>query len=229
MIIVFDMAGTTVRDHDEVLHCFREACRQSGITATDQQLNALMGVSKLRVFQMLWREQIGDAPDLVERADAAYTLFRNLLEDYYRTNPVVPTEGTPEVFAWCRANGIKIALNTGFYRKVTDLLLEQLGWREGDTVDMVISSDQVPDGRPAPYMIRAIMAALGEDDPKQVVKIGDTPVDIAEGRNAECRYTLVVTNGTHTHAELAQHNPDALLTSLAELPAWLEAAAASGK
>ena len=52
-LIVFDIAGTTVRDNDEVLHCFRAACRQTGITAPDMRLNALMGVSKLEVFKGL--------------------------------------------------------------------------------------------------------------------------------------------------------------------------------
>lgn len=26
-LVVFDIAGTTVRDNNEVLHCFSEACR----------------------------------------------------------------------------------------------------------------------------------------------------------------------------------------------------------
>ncbi len=221
-LIVFDMAGTTVRDRDEVLHCFREACQQSGIKATDQRLNALMGVSKIHVFHKLWREQLGDVPDIAERAEVSYALFRQLLEAYYQQNPSEPTEGALEVFAWCRSKGIKIALNTGFYRGVTDLLLGQLGWRVGETVDYVISSDQVEEGRPAPHMIREIMQALRIADVAQVVKVGDTPVDVAEGRNAGCRYTVVVTNGTHTHAELAQYEPDALLGSLHDLPGWLE-------
>lgn len=92
-LVVLDMAGTTVQDNDEVLFCFSEACSQSGIQASAERLNALMGVSKLEVFKMLWREQLG--PDvaleiIVQHADTSFQTFRNILENYYHTNAVVP-------------------------------------------------------------------------------------------------------------------------------------------
>lgn len=226
-LIVFDMAGTTVRDQDEVLHCFRAACRQTGITAPDARLNALMGVSKLEVFKILWREQMPTAaPDEIEdNAERSYGTFRVILEDYYRTRPVVPTDGALETFAWCRAQGIKIALNTGFYRAVVDIILERLGWRIGEQIDFVVASDEVAAGRPAPYMIRTAMTHFYIEDPQEVVKVGDTPVDVAEGRNAGCRLTLVVTNGTHSHEELADLDHDGLLESVDKvqevLAAWM--------
>lgn len=82
-LIVLDIAGTTVCDNNEVLNCFSAACRESGIEASDNRLNALMGVSKLEVFHTLWREQLGsDAPEVVigQKADAAYTAFRHILK-----------------------------------------------------------------------------------------------------------------------------------------------------
>lgn len=221
-LIVFDIAGTTVRDNDEVLLCFRQACRQTGITAGDDALNALMGVSKLEVFHILWRAQLGDeAADVAERAEESYRVFREILEHYYLTQPVEPTEGALEVLAWCRSKGIRTALNTGFYRHVTDLILERLGWRVGETVDFVIASDEVPAGRPQPFLIQAAIRALGVSGPEAVVKIGDTPVDLAEGRNAGCLLSLGLTNGTHTHEQLAALDNDGLLPSLAALPMFL--------
>ena len=218
-LIVFDIAGTTVRDRDEVLYCFREACIQTGIHATDDRLNALMGVSKLTVFKMLWEEQLEDATsEMVDaKATVSYDLFREILEEYYLTQPVVPTDGALEVFEWCRKNNIKIALNTGFYRLVTDIILNRLGWETGEIIDFVVTSDEVPAGRPAPCMIQAAMAHFGITDPKEVVKVGDTPVDLAEGRNAGCLLSLAVTNGTHPAAQLAALDNDGLLSSVSEL------------
>ena len=226
-LIVFDIAGTTVQDKDEVLICFSQACRQSGIITTDARLNALMGVSKLEVFQLLWHEQLGfDAPDYLIESKAAFSFetFRAILEKYYHENPVLPTIGALEIFEWARQNGIHIALNTGFYRKVTDIILGKLGWLPGQEncpVDFVIASDQVPAGRPEPYMIQAAMAHFGITDSKQVVKIGDTPVDLLEGRKAGCALSLALTNGTHTEAELAVLDNDGLLPSLVALPQFL--------
>ena len=234
-LVMFDMAGTTVRDNDEVLHCFAEACAQEGIHADRARLNALMGVSKLEVFQLLWREQTGPdtAPDvIVQKANRTFQIFREILENYYRTHDVAPTDGALEVFDWLHARDIKIALNTGFYRTVTNIILNKLGWLAGldanyvggvgSLINFSVSSDEVPLGRPEPFMIRKAMAVFGIDDPKQVVKIGDTPVDLAEGRNAGCALSLAVTNGTHSREELAMLDNDGLLRSLHELPGVLE-------
>lgn len=234
-LVVLDMAGTTVRDNDEVLLCFSEACVREGITADKKRLNALMGVSKLEVFQMLWREQLGAAvsqEDVENKAQQTFHTFRQILEDYYHTNPVEPTEGALEVFAWLRSKGIKFALNTGFYREVTDIILGKLGWLEGldenyvggpgSVIDFSISSDQVLRGRPEPYMVQKAMEVFGVTDPKRVIKVGDTPVDLEEGRRAGCLLSLAVVNGTHSREALEKLDNDGLLSSLRELPALLE-------
>lgn len=232
---MFDMAGTTVCDHDEVLYCFAKACEQENLIVEAKRLNALMGVSKLEVFQILWREVLGNEipQETIEaKSQQSFQTFRQILEDYYHTHPVVPTEAALEVIGWLRQRGIKVALNTGFYRVVTDIILDKLGWLAGldaqyiggtnSIIDCSIASDEVPLGRPEPYMIQQAMAAFGITDPKQVIKIGDTPVDLAEGRNAGCGAVLAVVNGTHSRAELEVLDNDGLLYSLGELPAWLE-------
>lgn len=218
-LVVFDIAGTTVRDNDEVLYCFRKACQETGIHVPDSRLNALMGVSKLEVFKILWQEQLPEAPEslMEEKATNTYYIFKEILETYYRNIHVVPTEGALEVFSWCREQGIKIALNTGFYREVTDIILGQLGWYPGGMIDFVVTSDEVIAGRPAPHMIEAAMAQFGIADPKEVIKVGDTPVDILEGRNAGCLRTFVVVNGTHSAEELGALGSDGLLKNLLEL------------
>lgn len=234
-LVMFDMAGTTVRDNNEVLHCFVEACRTLGIEAADKRLNALMGVSKLEVFHLLWREQLGDATDaavIAKKAAHSFEVFSDILENHYRTHPVEPTEGALEAFDWLRERDIKIALNTGFYRAVTNIILNKLGWLAGLNADYVggvgtiinfsVASDEVPQGRPAPFMIQKAMSAFGISDPKQVVKVGDTPVDLEEGRQAGCLLSLAVTNGTHTRAELERLDNDGLLNSLSDLPVFLE-------
>lgn len=234
-LVVFDMAGTTVRDNNEVLHCFSEACRQAGIAATPERLNALMGVSKLEVFKTLWSEQLGakaPAAAIEDKAAHSFQAFRNILEHYYHTHPAEPAEGALEVFDWLRARGIPIALNTGFYRSVTDIILGKLGWLEGldenyaggphTVIQYSITSEDVPLGRPAPFMIQKAMSVFGIENPRQVVKVGDTPVDLAEGRNAGCALSLAVTNGTHSRAELEGLDHDGLLESLRELPGIIE-------
>ncbi len=59
-------------------------------------------------------------------------------------------------------------------------------WKEKGLIDDYIASDEVEEGRPQPFMIQALMKRAGISDSKEVIKIGDTEVDVNEGRNAGC-------------------------------------------
>jgi phosphonatase-like hydrolase len=191
-LVVFDMAGTTVQDHDEVLSCFLSAAAATGLAAEPEQVNPMMGWAKKRVFQALWNGQIGaEHPDYKRRVDQSFTDFKQRLEDHYRTQPVESTEGCLETFDWLRSHQIKIALNTGFYREVTNIILNRLGWDNGLNSDYVgnessvIQSSITPseiygqEGRPAPYMIQKAMYQLGIKDPQAV----ECPLWLCPGRD----------------------------------------------
>ena len=229
-LVVFDMAGTTVKDENEVFDCFIQATENSGLQADAGKLNPMMGWAKKLVFQTLWAEQIGkDNPDFESKVEASYTKFKQVLEERYRNQPVHPTEGCLDLFAWLKSQNIKIALNTGFYREVTDIILQRLSWDKGlgndyvGTFESIIQASITPseiynnEGRPAPYMIQKAMYELDVKDPQKVIVIGDTPSDIQAGINANCFWSLGVTNGTHTKEQLETSPHNGLLNSLADL------------
>lgn len=164
------MAGTTVRDQHEVEACFAQAAAATGLRASAGRILAVQGQAKRFVFETLWQEQLGSAAApaaLTARVEQSYQAFRDILEAHYRTQEVRPTEGCLALFAWLRSQGIRIALTTGFYRAVTDLILRGLGWdvgldaqRRGNEhllIDFSIASDEVAAGRPAPLMIERAM------------------------------------------------------------------------
>jgi phosphonatase-like hydrolase len=233
-LVVFDMAGTTVKDDREVEKCFMQAAANTGLQAPTDRVIAMMGISKKLVFQTLWAEQIDkEDPNYASNVDTSFSEFKQILENHYRTQPVEPTEGCLELFDWLRSQPVKIALTTGFYREVTDIILNRLGWDRGlnanyiGTEDSLIQASITPseiynqEGRPAPYMIQKAMYLLEITDPKQVVCIGDTPSDLAAGRNAGCLYNFGVTNGTHTEKQLAAYPHDGLIASLVEFQSKL--------
>ena len=235
-LVVLDMAGTTVRDQHEVEACFAQAAAATGLRASAARILAVQGLAKRFVFETLWREQLGPAAGpaaLAARVEESYQAFRAVLEAHYRTREVVPTEGCPELLAFLKSRGIRVALTTGFYRAVTDLILHRLGWDAGldaqhrgnahSLIDLSIASDEVAEGRPAPLMIQKAMRAFGIADPQRVYNVGDTPSDLASGRRAGCARSLGVVNGTHTRAQLAACPNDGLLASLAELHQQLRA------
>ncbi|NET77544.1 HAD family hydrolase [Okeania hirsuta] len=229
-LVVFDMAGTTVKDQNEVQNCFLEAAASTGLEAEVDRVNSMMGWSKKLVFETLWQAQIGqEHPDYPAKVETSFTKFKEILENHYKTQLLEPTKGCLEIFTWLRSQNIKIALTTGFYREVTNIILHRLEW------DKKLNSDYIGDkksiiqasitpteiynneGRPTPYMIQKAMYKLGIKDSQTVIKIGDTPSDLEAGINANCLYTFGVTNGTHTKEQLAQYRNDGLLNSLLEL------------
>ena len=231
-LVVFDMAGTTVTDHHEVERCFKLAATETGLFTSDERILAMQGLAKRYVFSTLWKEQLGELhPDVPTHVDVSYAVFQRILENHYRTKGATTTEGCLETFAYLRDRGIAIALTTGFYRVVTDIILEKLGWlgglnaqRQGTAdsiIQLSITSDEVERGRPYPFMIERAMQILGVSNPKTVVNIGDTPSDLLSGRAAGVALNLGVTNGTHSKDQLEAYPNDFLIGSLAELPALI--------
>jgi phosphonatase-like hydrolase len=231
-LVVFDMAGTTVQDRHEVEMCFLEAAAHTGLSVTPERVLSLQGYSKIYVFELLWSEMIGEKhPDLKEFVDNSYEVFCSILEHHYLTNNIFPTEGCLETFDFLKQRGIKIALTTGFYRKVTNIILEKLGWLEGlneqylgntnTIIQASVASDEVQKGRPQPFMIQKAMSMLKVHDSMRVINVGDTPSDLKSGIRAGCRMSLGVTNGTHSRQQLSVHRNDGFLSKVSDLKQFI--------
>ena len=228
-LVVFDMAGTTVKDENEVEKCFIEAAKQTQLPFERADIIAMMGWSKVKVFETLWRKASPDLPkEIIEqKVSESYLLFKQILENHYRTEEVSPSENCITLFEVLKSKGIKIALTTGFYREVTNIILNKLGWdkhlnenylgNDEGLIDVSIASDEVESGRPEPFMIQKAMEMLKIKDSSEVINIGDTPSDILSGNNAGCRYSLGVCNGTHTQEQLSNYPNDGLLNHIGEI------------
>ena len=233
-LVVFDMAGTTVQDDHVVESCFYKAAVNSGLAVSKDQIKAMQGLPKLTVVQLLWKEQLPETdPQFQLKVTSTYENFREILENYYESTAINPTKGALSTFEWLHQRGIQIALTTGFYRKVANIILKKLGWYEGlnekylggaqSLIQLSLTPDETGKGRPYPDMIYKAMELLNVEDPKTVIKIGDTPADLEAGRRANVLYSLAVTNGTHSLEDLKAYPNDGLLSSLEELPSFLEA------
>lgn len=217
-LVVFDMAGTTVRDDAAVQNAFRDALAAVGVEVKPGEAQQVMGLPKPEAIRKLITKS-SRADALLPRLESIHADFVTRMRRYYETSPRVgEVAGAGETFAALRQAGIRIALNTGFSRDIVDVLLRRLGWTEGGTVDAVVTSDEVPRGRPHPDMIRLLMSRLGIRDAARVAKVGDTPVDLQEGTEAGCGLVVGVSTGAHTHEQLAAYPHTHLIGSVAEVP-----------
>jgi phosphonoacetaldehyde hydrolase len=82
-----------------------------------------------------------------------------------------------------RRRSLPIGATTGYFRAAAERVLRAAA-EQGYVPDVALCPDDVPAGRPAPWMIFRHMELFGVYPPAAVVKVGDTPVDMEEGRNA---------------------------------------------
>ena len=212
-LAVFDMAGTTVSNTDLVAVVLVQTLAAHGFQARLEDARALMGYPKPEAIRRL----LGSAADeaLVRRLHEDFV--PRMIASYRHSEEVAPMPDAEACFAALRARGIRVALNTAFTRDIAQVIVDRFHWQKDGLIDDLIATDEVAEGRPQPHMIRALMARQGLDDAARVIKIGDTEVDIREGRNAGAGLVIGVTTGAYSRAALQAHAPDLIIDSLSEL------------
>ncbi len=190
--IVLDWAGTTVDYGSRApVAALLDVMRSHGVPLTLEEARTYMGLPKLDHIRATcalpsvrqrWIERYGTAPDepAVQRLYADF-IPRQLacLENY---SGVIP--GVAEAIERFRRRGIRIGSSTGYTRPMLDVVID-LAARQGYRPDASVVPDEAGEGRPAPYMCYLNAVKLRVYPLSACVKIGDTPSDIAEGRNAD--------------------------------------------
>lgn len=227
-LAVFDMAGTTVYDPGYVLQAFRGAIEAAGHKPTDDTINTYMGYPKPYAIREILKADPAWAPKATDAfVTAIHDDFVQRMISFYETDPEVrELPGASDTFRWLRSQGIKVGLDTGFSRPIADAIIQRLGWAE--LLDVTVTSDEVPNGRPHPDMLLRAMELMGIADPKLVLKAGDTPSDLQEGHAAGAGYNIGVTSGTYSEEALAAYPHTHILPSIAALPALLQPTPSNG-
>jgi len=212
-----DMAGTTVADDGLVLAAFAAALDTLRVTGEADRARMTtyvvdtMGESKITVFRALFQ---GDE----EAAQEGNAAFESAYSQRISLTRALP--GAVETFQRLRADGVKVALTTGFARPTVDALLEHLGWN--GLVDLSLTPGDVGGlGRPHPDMILAAAERLGVEDLAAVAVAGDTVSDIRSGLAAGASIVAGVLTGAHGRSALAEAGATSVLDHVAEFPALL--------
>jgi phosphonatase-like hydrolase len=219
-IVVFDMAGTTVEDHDNVHGSLMKAMDSKGYKITREDANRVMGYPKPVAIDALLNEKFQVKADS-ERAALVTKIHTHFLLDmlhHYRYNPEVKAKPNVEfVFDSLRKRGIKVVIDTGFSRDIADAIIDRLNWKTNNLIDYSVTSDEVKHGRPYPDMIQKAMEEYKVTDPALVTKVGDTPSDLMEGMNAKCGNVIGVTWGAYKREELEMEKYTHLVDDLVEI------------
>lgn len=227
--VIFDWAGTLV-DHGSraPVATLQNVFDAAGVPITEEEARRSMGIAKkshireilaIERVNQTWSKQYGHAP-VEDDVNRLYADFEpKQLECLAQFSDFIP--GVPATFEELRRAGVKIGSTTGYTRPMLDFLVSRAR-EQGCAPDLALCPEDVPGGgRPLPYMCYRSAIDLQTFPLSQIVKIGDTPSDIAEGLNAGM-WTIGITR-TGNEAGLTESEWSALPPS--ERAAVLQAAA----
>jgi phosphonatase-like hydrolase len=215
-MVVFDMAGTVVNENNVVYKTLQKAITEAGFYVTlDQVLLEGAGKEKLQAIKSILKTYAQREDD--KFSDAIYQQFVVYLAKAYDVLDVLAQKNAVELFAALKQKNIFVVLNTGYNAATAQTLLGKLKWRKGVEYDQLVTASDVARNRPEPDMIIQAMGLLGIENPKQVVKVGDSIIDIEEGKNAGCALNIGITTGAHTREQLKSALPDYVIDDLIEI------------
>ena len=216
-LIVFDMAGTTINEDNVVYKTLQKAVNNKGYNCSlDEVLFLGAGKEKLQAIIDILKSKNPDT-NITQEALQIFQEFKILLDESYENLEIQAFDDVENVFEKLKSKNIKIVLNTGYDYKTASFLLKKLNWQIGKNYDALITADDVKNGRPAPDMILKAMELFKIIDAKEVVKIGDSIIDIEEGKAANCGITIGVTTGAHTKEQLLSAAPTYVFSNLTSL------------
>jgi len=215
-MVVFDMAGTTVNENNVVYKTLRIAINEAGFDFTlDQVLEQGAGKEKKQAIRSIL--SVYAAIQDEELTDKIYKNFFEQLTEAYNREEILPQKNAAELFAELKKRNILSVLNTGYDRTTAQSIVDKLGWKEGEDFDGLVTATDVGRNRPEPDMIFFAMERFSLTDASQVVKVGDSAIDIEEGRNAGCGLSIGITTGAHTADQLQTAGPDKIINDLMEV------------
>ncbi|MFO0575086.1 MAG: phosphonoacetaldehyde hydrolase [Polyangia bacterium] len=189
--VIFDWAGTLV-DFGSLapVRALQALFAAHGVPITPAQARGPMGLHKREHIRRLaelpevaaaWQARHGHTFSEAD-LDALYRAFVPLQQQAL-CERARPLPGVPELLAELRRRGLRLGGTTGYTAEMAATLLP-LAAAHGVVLDAVVTASEVPEGRPAPWMALRCAEQLRAWPMSALVKIGDTPADIDEGRAA---------------------------------------------
>lgn len=202
--VIFDWSGTLVDAYAlSVLRAFTATFAKYGVTLTPEAIFRDIGLSKRKHIKLVSTEY---SSKILTNSDTLYNEYLKHQRTCIETRSK-PLPGVRHVLEGLRRDGVRIGVTTGFPSVISNEILGKFPVK----IDVCVSSDTLPNvSRPQPDMINECMRVLGITDKKQVLKVGDTVLDVYEGVNAGCWTAGVYEHSAHVAESNMQHTVEQL-------------------
>lgn len=197
-MVIFDWAGTIIDFGCQApLKAFQAAFNELGIKVTSLDILQFMGLEKMdhikKILQLSHIKEQYDSHHLSDLSTKIYEHFKQqLVEQIPKHSDFTP--GYIQLIRYLSDNNIKIGSTTGYNRETINQIISTIPESDRKYLpDIMVTSDEVNNSRPAPDMINSNLSKLGNTiKPQNILKVGDTIADIAEGIAAGCQTVAVI-------------------------------------
>lgn len=218
-LVALDVGGTILQDHGDIVDALRSSMARRGIAVSAADIGPWRGAAKRAVIRHFVDQQ--SKLNEAGRQTLSAGIYRDFVEQVakaYKTVP--PIEGAEEAIRKLRESGYLVATTTGFDREIVMPIFQRLGWEKYFVA--MVASDDVAEGRPAPYMLFHAMEKAGVKSVAEVMAVGDTPLDLQAANNAGVRGMVGVLSGVGTAEQLRREPHTDIIRSVADLPMILK-------
>jgi HAD superfamily hydrolase (TIGR01509 family) len=201
--VVFDSDGTLM-DGFKVI---------AGAYAHIAQLHGLPAPTKTEIRAQL--AQSYPLPQILQTFFPGIPIGQLIHEnnEYLASETMATYSGLETMLAELQARGLHLAIVTGGNHKIHDVLRAH---NIGHYFTSIVHCDRVHRSKPDPEGFLLAMDECGSQ-PSEAIMVGDSPNDIFTGKNAGARYTIGITHGHGSMADLKAADPDRVVDSLPEL------------
>ncbi|ROR29536.1 phosphoglycolate phosphatase [Inmirania thermothiophila] len=214
--VLLDLDGTLVDSAPDLAAAVDEMLAALGRTpAGEAAVRRWIGNGAPRLVKRALTGEMEAEPDpaLFERAYALFLdAYQRHLSEGTRLYP-----GVAQGLEGLAAMGLRLGCITNKPARFTEPLLARLGIRR--YFGVVVSGDTLPRGKPDPAPLLHAAACL-KIEPGRTLMVGDSVNDVQAARAAGMRVVCVPYGYNHGE-DIAAAQPDAVIASLAELPAWI--------
>jgi putative hydrolase of the HAD superfamily len=220
--VIFDWGGTLTPWHSvDVSELWQLVCDQHFSGAQAASAAAAMHAAEAELWRLAESEQRSSTLSHVfDRAgvapsEALLASYSTAWEPHTFTDP-----DAPAMLRHLRERGIKIGvLSNTFWPRAWH---EEIFRRDDilGLIDGAVYTSEIDWTKPHPEAFRAAMTAIGVTDPASCVFVGDRPIDDVHGAKSVGMRAVLI-QGSEVPA-LADAEPDAVISRLAELPALVE-------
>jgi phosphonoacetaldehyde hydrolase len=234
--VVFDWAGTMIDFGSRApVMALRQLFDRHGVPITEAEAREDMGRAKRdHIARLLAQPRIAAAWRVSSGAPANQDTASLLLEEIgplmkqaaLDASELIP--GAADLADALRSAGVKIGSCTGYTREMMEGVVRRAA-EQGYRADCLICAGETAEGRPSPLMAWKNLVQLGVWPANACIKVDDTAVGIAEGRNAGMWTVGVAASGSGvglSQSQLGDLPPDERTALVAAAADRLRAAGA---